>query len=440
MKLKIRPLQRGKDVFGVEADPSETIYDLKLRISEHGFPVEAQNLLNTGKSLQDDKTIASCGIKEASTLVLMIKSPSAAVTPSASMSNSPRIAPGTLSSPSTVPGLSTTASANHLSVPTPGYAPSYVTPSPVPPVASSSSPKPISEMAQGPALSGAGIYSNVGPSRSNIDKITGMGFLQDQAVRALRASNDNVDQAVELLINDPHNLGANTAPRVAQAAPNSLANGFGLTNGTAPQTNGLPQSLIPQNLMNAVAQQQQLPDLSSMSLSTLGGSGDGGSGGATAEVTPEQIDEIRRLVASNPILIGPLLEQFKQEDPELYERVGGQSALTNPEKLLRVLGEGGDDSGPSVSASTASLLPPSTLPPAHARLPATAPIHAPLPQEAMQSRPGGQTLSVTQEEADQIEGIVAMGFDRQAVLQAYVACDRDAQRAVEFLLAGAFEE
>jgi hypothetical protein len=147
-----------------------------------------------------------------------------------------------------------------------------------------------------------------------------------------------------------------------------------------------------------------------MSLSTLGGSGDGGSGGATAEVTPEQIDEIRRLVASNPILIGPLLEQFKQEDPELYERVGGQSALTNPEKLLRVLGEGGDDSGPSVSASTASLLPPSTLPPAHARLPATAPIHAPLPQEAMQSRPGGQTLSVTQEEADQIEGVCLLPF------------------------------
>lgn len=68
MKLTIRPLQRGKDVFvvssstyldlsvfllnisglQVEAEPSQTIHDLKLRISERGIPVEAQNLLKTG--------------------------------------------------------------------------------------------------------------------------------------------------------------------------------------------------------------------------------------------------------------------------------------------------------------------------------------------------------------------------------------------------------
>jgi len=71
----------------------------------------------------------------------------------------------------------------------------------VPPEAASSTPQAISETAQGPALNGAGIYSNVGSSQSNIDTIVGMGFSQDQAVRALRASFDNVNQAVELLIN-----------------------------------------------------------------------------------------------------------------------------------------------------------------------------------------------------------------------------------------------
>lgn len=35
--------------------------------------------------------------------------------------------------------------------------------------------------------------------------------------------------------------------------------------------------------------------------------------------------------------------------------------------------------------------------------------------------------------------IVRMGFERQTVLQAYIACDKDAERAIEFLLAGAFE-
>ena len=66
MKLTIRPLQRGKDVFSVSfgpylglhlfksalfqvvVEPSETIHDLKLRISEQGFPVNVQNLLSTG--------------------------------------------------------------------------------------------------------------------------------------------------------------------------------------------------------------------------------------------------------------------------------------------------------------------------------------------------------------------------------------------------------
>ena len=98
-------------------------------------------------------------------------------------------------------GPSSTASANHLSVPSPAYAPLYATPTPVPPVAAASSPKPISEMTQGPVQNGASTYSNLGPSQSNIDKIAGMGFLQDQAVHALRASNDNVDLAIELLLN-----------------------------------------------------------------------------------------------------------------------------------------------------------------------------------------------------------------------------------------------
>ena len=35
-------------VLQVEAEPSQTIHDLKLRISERGIPVEAQNLLKTG--------------------------------------------------------------------------------------------------------------------------------------------------------------------------------------------------------------------------------------------------------------------------------------------------------------------------------------------------------------------------------------------------------
>ncbi|KAH9159859.1 hypothetical protein EDB89DRAFT_2044583 [Lactarius sanguifluus] len=386
MKLTIRPFQRGKSglcgqFWLVEAEPSETIQDLKLRISEQGFPVETQNLLSTGKSLQDDKTIGSYGIKEASTLVLMIKAGSTADLPNPNINSSP--------------GTPTQAtSANHLSVPTQAS---------VPPGVASIHPQAISGTAHGPSLNGAGIYSNT---------IVGMGFTQDQATA--------VDQAVELLINDPDNIGA---PGAAQAA-----SGSGFAYGASPQTSGLPR---PQDLMKMVAQQQQqqgLPDLSSMSLGALGGLGGAGagagSGAPTAEVSPEQIEEIRRLVAYNPILTGPLLEQIKQEDPDLYNYIDN-----DPEKLMHALGQGGDDSGTSAPPAPASR-----QPPALARLPATAPV----PQRMMRPTTQTQTLEVTQEERQAIETIIGMGFERQQAIQAYLACDKSVERAVEFLVVGAF--
>lgn len=187
-----------------------------------------------------------------------------------------------------------------------------------------------------------------------------------------------------------------------------------------------------------------------MSLGALGGlgGGGGGSGAATAEVSPEQIEEIRRLVAYNPILIGPLLEQIKQDDPKLYNYIDG-----DPEKLLHAFSQGGDDSGPSASPPSASYLPPA-LSPAPARPPAPNPV----PQRVMQPTTETQTVSVTQEEHQEIENVcllsllttvvsadvlraqmIGMGFEKQTVLQAYIACDRNVERAVEFLLAGAFE-
>jgi hypothetical protein len=173
-------------------------------------------------------------------------------------------------------------------------------------------------------------------------------------------------------------------------------------------------------------QQQELPDLSSMSLGALGGLGGGAGGGAsggtsggasggassgpaTAEVTAEQIEEIRRLVAYNPILTGPLLEQIKGEDPDLYNYIDG-----DPEKLLLALSRGPDDtgsSGPPVSTPPTSFGPPA-LPPAAARPPTFATAPAPMPGNVPQPPTGAQatTISVTREEAEQIEGVRPLHF------------------------------
>ena len=47
---------------------------------------------------------------------------------------------------------------------------------------------------------GTGIPSNAGPSQSNINNIVAMGFTQAQAERALRASSNNLEQALEFLL------------------------------------------------------------------------------------------------------------------------------------------------------------------------------------------------------------------------------------------------
>lgn len=171
-------------------------------------------------------------------------------------------------------------------------------------------------------------------------------------------------------------------------------------------------------------QQQELPDISSMSVGALGGLGGGasagagagagasagagagagaGSGAATGEVTAEQIEEIRRLVAYNPILTGPLLEQIKEEDIDLYNYIDN-----DPEKLLLAFSRGADDSGgPPVSTPPTSM-PPPAMPPA-LRPPTSA---APMNRGAPQPTPGTQTttISVTQEEHEQIEGVRPFHF------------------------------
>jgi hypothetical protein len=72
-----------------------------------------------------------------------------------------------------------------------------------------------------------------------------------------------------------------------------------------------------------------------------GPGGGGGDGGAPVEITPTQVEAIRRMVAENATLMGPLIEDLRTTDPE---GAAGLSA-TDPDGILRYFNQLGNDGG-----------------------------------------------------------------------------------------------
>jgi UV excision repair protein RAD23 len=76
MKLTFKDLKQQK--FTIDAEPSETIGQLKEKISsEKGWEPSSQKLIFSGKILQDDNTIESYNIEEKGFIVCMTSKVSA---------------------------------------------------------------------------------------------------------------------------------------------------------------------------------------------------------------------------------------------------------------------------------------------------------------------------------------------------------------------------
>ena len=61
MKVNIKTIT--KQVFSVEVEPTDTVFQLKTVIArDHPYPVETQQLVNSGKILKDDDVLANINI------------------------------------------------------------------------------------------------------------------------------------------------------------------------------------------------------------------------------------------------------------------------------------------------------------------------------------------------------------------------------------------
>ncbi|KAK2459472.1 hypothetical protein APHAL10511_008506 [Amanita phalloides] len=362
MKITIKTTQQK--VFHIDADATETIGELKVRIQkQEGHDADKQKIIYAGKILSDEKSIEACGIKEKDFLVLMVSKPkptpapvsaNAPVSSSSASSAAPVAEPATAAPPTTAPV-----------VPSMDTAPAQTT-----------SPPAGSSFLSGAALQGA------------IDNMVEMGFPREQVMRALRASFNNPDRAVEYLMTGiPEHLQADAPEQSSQAA----------TNPASPPANPVPLAPAadagPQNLFQLAQQRQQQQSQPAAGLRS------GGLDLNALQSNP-RLQQLRQLMAQNPALIQPLLQQLVSNNPQM-----AQLLETHPEAFEQFLGMGGLPEG-----------------------------------EEGAIPPGAQVLHVTEEERAAIERLEALGFPRHAAIEAYFACDKNEELAANYLFEGGFDD
>lgn len=296
----------------------------------------------------NEKTVEECGIKEGDFLVLMISSTISATKPKETTSTSANVNSATTSANANPSANVNSASATATT-------------------SSANSPATIATTSSIPATT-----NTFAVNEEAVNSICEMGFPREEVIRALKASFNNPDRAVEYLTNGiPDGAGADADEE-----------GIAATAG-AGTTVEVPADLSDNPLAGLLASPQFM--------------------------------QFRLVVQQNPRLLGPLLEQIAQSTPDLFELIKEnqeafmqimQSPLSESEIQLAQSqafgGEDGDDEEGEGEEGEGSVDP-------------------------------TNVIQVTEEEQAAIERLMALGFDRPRVIEAYFACDKNETIAANFL-------
>ncbi|KZO98944.1 UV excision repair protein Rad23 [Calocera viscosa TUFC12733] len=398
MQLTFKTLQQKQ--FKLDAEPTDTVLDLKHKIAqEQDFPVEHQKIIYSGKILSDTQTVEACKIKEKDFLVVMVskvrfRTPARAPAYPKAAPAPPAAETSKAAAPEPAKPVASTSAAAGPSEPIAAPAPVPAA-EPAPPAAPAPAAEPAaaasawgdqSSFVTGAALQGA------------VQNMMEMGFERALVMRALKAAFNNPDRAVEYLMSGiPDHLVQEEAPAPAPTSPPPAAAG----SPTAPTAPAVP---APQNLFQAAAEQMQRQQA-------------GGAGGAQNPQIAQQLAalrntpmfaQIRQLVTQNPALLQPLVQQLAASNPQLAQLMN-----QNPQLLLHLLAgdEGEEGEGMEWEGEEG---------------------------EGGQI-PGMTTIQVTPEENSAIERLIALGFPRDIVIQAYFACDKNEELAANYLFENGFD-
>ena len=202
-----------------------------------------------------------------------------------------------------------------------------------------------------------------------VNNMVEMGFDKPQVMKAMRASFNNPERAVEYLMTGiPEHL---NQPE-PQSQPQSQS-----------QSNQDNQQNAPLNLFDAARQQSETgTNPSNEGLPSLGGAGGDDQTG--------QLADLIQAAQQNPALLQPLIQNIAQSNPAL-----AQVLATNPQAVVDLLsGEGGefdDEEG------------------------------------------GSQVIHLTEEQAEAVGRLQALGFSRELCAQALLACEGNEELAANYL-------
>ncbi|OZJ03577.1 hypothetical protein BZG36_03047 [Bifiguratus adelaidae] len=343
LKLWVKTLQQQR--FALEVEPEETvgrgfrlagprvILQVKQKVEQsQGHAVASQKLIASGKILADEKTIADYGLSEKDFLVLMITKPKAAPAAAASSSAAPASSPSasvaTVSAPSAAPAPApapvTPVGAGETTSTVAAPADDSTTASAAAPTTTSAPTEPDA----GTGFGSAGALVTGAQYEAAVQNMMEMGFDRSEVVKAMRASFNNPDRAVEYLMTGiPEHLlqetQASPQPAGEQASQQTPVSPPSAGAGAAQQPaegGDQPQNLFAAAIAAAQRQQQEQQQ-------------EGGNDLEFLRHEP-QFQQLRQLVQANPGLLQPVLQQLSQSNPELLQRIN-----QNQQQFLQLLNE-----------------------------------------------------------------------------------------------------
>ncbi|EPS42580.1 hypothetical protein H072_3455 [Dactylellina haptotyla CBS 200.50] len=399
IKLTFKDLKNER--FTIDVDKSDKVLAVKERIqAEKGWEPSAIKLIYSGKILQDANAVESYNIDEKGFIVCMVSKPKTAPVSKASGSSS-AAGPSTPVKSSTPIQTPSAPIANPQSASTSSAAVPE-TPTPVPQTTASS--------AQPAAFNDPSSLAMGSARESAIQQMMEMGFPRPDVETAMRAAFNNPDRAVEYLMTGiPEHLQREATPAQSSRPAAPPAGGATSAQPASTTTQQTAEVDEPVNLFEAAAAARQGGGTPSgrasggaaAGLAALGGGAGGGGANLDFLRNNPQFQQLRDVVQRNPEMLHPILHQVGRGNPQLANLI-----QQNPEAFLQLLSEGieGEEDLAGMMGGAGGAGGPATM-----------------------------SIPVTEEERDAIERLCQLGFERDLVIQAYFACDKNEEMAANFL-------